>query len=129
MNGVTTVRDMGSPLDDIIRLRSEIVSGALTGAHLFVAGPLMEGPVPVKMPLIVGLFTKEQARAEDRNLKEHGVDYIEVDTSLNRDVYWALADAARRAALPLVGHIPATVPAWDVLKAPQVDIEHLGGAI
>jgi imidazolonepropionase-like amidohydrolase len=27
LNGVTTVRDMGSPLDDIIRLRSEIASG------------------------------------------------------------------------------------------------------
>ena len=127
LNGVTTVRDMGSPLGDVIRLRSEIASGALTGPRLFVAGPLMEGPVPVKMPLIVDLFTKEQARAEVRNLKEHGVDYIEVDTSLNPGLYWALADAARRAALPLVGHIPVTVPAWNVVKARQVDIEHLGG--
>jgi len=127
LNGVTTVRDMGSPLDDILRLRSEIVSGALTGPRLFVAGPLMEGPVPLKMPLIVGLFTKEQARAEVRNLKERGVDYIEVDTSLNPDLYLALADAARRAALPLVGHIPVTVRGWDVVKARQVDVEHLGG--
>jgi amidohydrolase family protein len=125
--GVTTVRDMGSPLDDIIRLRSEIASGALTGPHLFIAGPLMEGPIPVKMPLVVDLFSAEEARAEVTNLKKHSVNYIEVDTSLNSDLYWALANAGRHVALPLVGHIPPTIRAWDVVKARQVDIEHLGG--
>jgi imidazolonepropionase-like amidohydrolase len=80
--GITTVRDMGAPLDDIVRLRAATASGALVGPRLFIAGPLMEGPVPIKMALITGLFSQKQARDEVSVLKQHGVDYVEVDTSL-----------------------------------------------
>src|ERR1700759_5347739 len=51
--GVTTIRDMGAPLDDILRLRSATASGEITGPRVFVAGPLLEGPTPVQMGLIV----------------------------------------------------------------------------
>ncbi|HXX23495.1 MAG TPA: amidohydrolase family protein [Terriglobia bacterium] len=125
--GVTTVRDMGAPLDDIVRLRAATASGELTGPRLFIAGPLMEGPVPVQMGLIVDLFSEMQARDEMRILEEHHVDYVEIDTSLTPELYSAIADEARRRHLPLVGHIPATVSAWDIVKAGQADVEHLGG--
>lgn len=125
--GITIVRDMGAPLDDIVRLRDEIASGALTGPRLFIAGPLMEGPVPVEMSLIVDLFSEKQAQDEIKSLKHHNVDYIEVDTILTPELYWAIADEARRQGLPLVGHIPATISAWDVAKAKQRTVEHLGG--
>jgi len=74
--GITTVRDMGAPLDDIVRLRSATASGTLVGPRLFIAGPLMEGPIPVQMPLVVSLFSEEQARAEVQDLKQHNVDYV-----------------------------------------------------
>jgi imidazolonepropionase-like amidohydrolase len=125
--GITTVRDMGAPLDDITRLRAAINSGALVGPRLFIAGPLMEGPVPVQMPLIVDLFSDKQASREVRILKHRRVNYVEVDTSLTRQLYWAIAEEARRQHLPLVGHIPPSVSAWDIAKANQVDVEHLGG--
>lgn len=125
--GITTVRDMGAPLDDILRLRDATASGALIGPRLFIAGPLLEGPVPVRMPLIVNLFNEKQARDEVKDLKQHNVDYVEVDTSLTPELYWAVADEARRQVLPLVGHIPALINAGEVVKAKQRDMEHLGG--
>jgi imidazolonepropionase-like amidohydrolase len=125
--GITTVRDMGAPLDDIVRLRDATASGKLVGPRLFIAGPLMEGPIPVEMPLIVSLFSEQQARAEVKDLKQHNVDYVEIDTSLTPEMYWAIADEAERQNLPLVGHIPATITAGDVVKAKQRDVEHLGG--
>lgn len=125
--GVTAVRDMGAPPDDIVRLRAVTASGALIGPRLFIAGPLMEGPVPIQMPLIVGLFSQTQAREEVRNLKQHNVDYIEVDTTLTPELYWAIADETKRQGLPLVGHIPAKISARDIVKAKQTDVEHLGG--
>ena len=42
-NGITTVRDMGAPLADIVRLRDAIAAGRLLGPRLFIAGPVMEG--------------------------------------------------------------------------------------
>ena len=125
--GITTVRDMGAPLEDIVRLRAATASGELVGPRLFIAGPLMEGPVPVEMGLIVDLFSEVQARDEVRILEQHHVDYVEVDTSLTPKLYSAIADEARRRHLPLVGHIPATVSAWDIVKADQTNVEHLGG--
>jgi imidazolonepropionase-like amidohydrolase len=125
--GVTTVRDMGASLDDIVRLRAATASGELVGPRLFVAGPLMEGPVPVKMALIVDLFSEQQAREEVRNLKQHGVDYVEVDTTLTPELYWAIADEARKQRLRLVGHIPAKIGAASIVRADQKNVEHLGG--
>ncbi len=52
---------------------------------------------------------------------------MEVDTSLTPGLYSAIAQEASRHHLPLVGHIPATVSAWDIVKADQTDVEHLGG--
>jgi hypothetical protein len=125
--GITTVRDMGAPLDDIVKLRAATASGALIGPRLFIAGPLMEGPTPIKMALIVDLFNEKQARDEVRTLKQQNVDYVEVDTTLTPELYWTIADEAKRQNLPLVGHIPAKVSAWDIVKAQQRDVEHLGG--
>jgi hypothetical protein len=125
--GITTVRDMGAPLDDITRLRAATASGRLIGPRLFIAGPLMEGPVPIQMRLIVDLFSVKQAQDEVKLLKQRGVDYIEVDTTLTPELYWAIADEARLQKISLVGHIPATISAWDIVKANQVDVEHLGG--
>jgi Amidohydrolase family len=125
--GITTVRDMGAPLEDIVRLREATATGALVGPRLFIAGPLMEGPVPVQMSLIVDLFSEEQAHDEVKALKQHNVDYIEVDTTLTPELYRAIADEAKRQNLPLVGHIPAKILAGDVVHAEQKDVEHLGG--
>jgi hypothetical protein len=126
---------MGSPMmtrsrtfrNWIVRLRDATASGALVGPRLFIAGPLMEGPVPIQMPFIVDLFSEKQAHDEVKSLKQHKVDYVEVDTSLSPELYGAIADEARRQGLPLVGHIPAAVLTADIVKANQRNVEHLGG--
>jgi hypothetical protein len=118
---------MGAPLTDIVRLRNSIAAGTIFGPRLFVAGPLMEGPVPVQMGLIVDLFSETQAYEEVRTLKAQKVDYIEVDTTLTPTLYAAVANEAKRQNLPLVGHIPANVSARDIVPSGQVDVEHLGG--
>ncbi len=125
--GVTTVRDMGAPISDIVRLREATASGTLMGPRLFIAGPLMEGPVPIQMALIVSLFSEAQAREEIRDLKRQNVDYVAVDTTLTPELYAAIADEAKRQELPLVGHIPAAVSANAIVAAGQVEVEHLGG--
>ena len=125
--GIASIRDMGAPLDDITRLRAETASGAPIGPRLFIAGPLMEGPVSIRMPLIVALFGEQQARDEVRTLKQHKVDYVEVDTTLTPELYKAISDETRRQSLRLVGHIPAKVGANEVVKTHQENVEHLGG--
>ena len=128
-NGITGVRDMASPLDDILRLRQEVRDGAAVGPRLVVAGPLLQGPLPpqLRMPLLISIETRAQAASTVDMLQRRGVDFIKVQDALPRDIYLAIAEAAQRSRLPLAGHIPPTVSASEAANAGQDSIEHLGG--
>jgi imidazolonepropionase-like amidohydrolase len=47
-NGITGIRDMGSPLDEILRLRREVEAREITGPHMMIAGPIVQGPLPLE---------------------------------------------------------------------------------
>jgi cytosine/adenosine deaminase-related metal-dependent hydrolase len=128
-NGITGVRDMASPLDDILRLRQEVRDEVVVGPRLVVAGPLLQGPLPpqLRMPLLFSVETTAQAASTVDMLQRRGVDFIKVQDALPRDIYLAVAQAARRTRLPLAGHIPPTVTASEAAEAGQKCIEHLGG--
>jgi Amidohydrolase family len=79
------------------------------------------------MPLLMSVDTRAQAASAVDMLKRRGVDFIKVQDALPRDIYLAIAEAARRNRLPLAGHIPPTVTATEAVEAGQDSIEHLGG--
>jgi cytosine/adenosine deaminase-related metal-dependent hydrolase len=122
--GITGIRDMGSPLDDILRLRKEAVA---RGQCLYVSGPLLQGPLPFQMPMFVSVRSPAEARAVVGELRRDGVDFIKIQDAIPRDIYFAVAAEVRRQHLSLAGHIPPTVTAMDVVDAGQRSVEHLGG--
>src|SRR6266478_2595749 len=76
--GITSVRDMGSPLDDILRLRQETNDGTILGPRMAVAGPLMQGPLPFQMPVFISVKDASAARSTVNMLQRRGVDFIKV---------------------------------------------------
>jgi imidazolonepropionase-like amidohydrolase len=126
-NGVTGVRDMGSPLDEILRLRSEVDGGEVIGPHMIIAGPIVQGPLPFKMPLFISVNNETEARRTVISLKGRGVDFIKVQDALPRDFYFVIADEAKRQQIPFAGHIPPSITAAEASTAGQRSIEHLGG--
>lgn len=125
--GITGVRDMGAPLDDVLRLRHETGSRILLGPRLVVSGPLLQGPLPFQTPLLLSVNNKVEARQTVSRLKARGVDFVKVQDTLPRDLYLAIANQAKREHLPLAGHIPPSVLAAEVADVGQVSVEHLGG--
>ncbi len=125
--GVTGVRDMGSPLDDILRLRQETNEGTLSGPRMVVAGPLIQGPLPFQMPVFISVKDVPAAQATVDMLHQRGVDFIKVQDAIPHDTYVAVARQARRDHIPFVGHIPPTVLPEEVSDLGQRSIEHLGG--
>jgi imidazolonepropionase-like amidohydrolase len=126
--GITGVREMGnSPLSmtEVGHLRQEIESGKRPGPRMFVAGPLVDGrPSGWKSKVIV---TSEQAgRATVDSIKKAGVDFIKVYSGLSPEVYFAIADEAKKQKIPFVGHIPQAVTAMEASNAGQKSFEHLG---
>jgi imidazolonepropionase-like amidohydrolase len=128
--GVTGVRDMGSDFKRTSAWRDAIEHGTAVGPHILTSGPPVDGRPSDndKLPVIVAQNAKE-ARAAFDTLWDMNVDFIKVLSGLSRESYLALAEQARHWHVPLEGHIPTAVSAWDAIEARQRSIEHLFGVM
>ena len=124
--GITGLPDMGSPLDDILRLRRETTEGTILGPQMVVAGPI-QGPLPFQMPVFISVKDIAAARDSVNMLQRRGVDFIKVQDAIPRDIYEAVATQSRIDHIPFVGHIPPTVLPEEASDAGQHSVEHLGG--
>jgi imidazolonepropionase-like amidohydrolase len=123
-NGVTGIRDMGSDLDFILGMRDATAAGRVLGPRIFAAGPILDD-APGDWPYRLRVKTADEGRAAVQLLKRRRVDLIKVHDNTPRDVYFAIADEARRQKLRVAGHIPRGLTAEQVIEAGQTDIEHL----
>lgn len=106
LNGVTTVRDLGSPIE-ILRVRDRINRGEISGARLFVAGPYLHrrdtASVAGRAWHVVSV---DDAREKVRQLAAAGVDWIKIhdQQDFSEEEVAAIAEEAARAHKPLAGH-------------------------
>jgi imidazolonepropionase-like amidohydrolase len=123
-NGVTGIRDMGSNLDLILKLRAGTASGRVLGPRIFAAGPILDD-APAEWPFRMRVKGAADGIAAVQLLKRRGVDLIKVHDRTPHDAFFAIAEEARRQNLPLAGHVPLGVTAERAIDAGQGDIEHL----
>ncbi|MBI3049656.1 MAG: amidohydrolase family protein [Acidobacteria bacterium] len=123
-NGVTGIRDMGSNLDLILRMRESTASGGVLGPRIFAAGPILDD-APGEWPFRMRVRTAADGRAAVQLLKRGGADLVKVHDHTPRDVFFAIVDEARRQNLPVAGHVPLKVTVEEAIDAGQTNIEHL----
>jgi len=126
-NGITGVRDMGTPLEEILRLRENVNEGKFLAPRMIIAGPLLQGPLPFQNPIFISVNNEVEASQAVINLKNHGVDFIKIHDAVPRNIYLAIAAEAKRQGLPFAGHVPPFISAIEASNAGQRSIEHLGG--
>jgi len=125
-NGVTGIRDMGGDLDTLLDWRKQIAAGTLLGPRMIIAGPMLDGPKS-RFPSSLSVASPEEGRQAVDDLKAKGVDFIKVQSFIQRDAYFAVADEARKQKMALVGHVPDAIRASEAVAAGQKSIEHLTG--
>lgn len=138
MAGVTSARDLGAPLDEIIWLKKEVEAGRLPGPRLFVSGPFLQKSLPAAQGTSydsrVQAFFRwtvngaQDARQKTRRLIDAGVDVIKVIQlgQLTREERLAIADEAHKAGLPIAVHAGLSeLDAAAEMRASS--IEHMGG--
>ena len=124
-NGVTGIRVMwGDPRH--FAQRKRIAEGSLVGPRLVVAGTIIDGPKPF-WPGSIGVGTAAEGREAVRLTQRQGYDYVKVYSSLPREAFFAIADEAKRRAIPFVGHVPDLVRVAEASDAGMKSIEHLTG--
>lgn len=121
-NGVTGIRDMHTRLDwaQVSEVKQDIATGRRVGPRIKATGPQIDAR---------DAATPDEARRAVNARADGGADFIKVSSVLSREGYLAVADQARRRRLPLVGHVPFSVGAFDAADAGHQSMEHLFGIL
>lgn len=107
MAGVTSARDLGAPLEDILAVRDAVHRGEIPGPTLYVSGPFIQhAPYPGEEDSRWGVSGAADARAKVKRLADAGVDVIKlIDQDLmTMDEVQAVVDEAHKRKLPVVAH-------------------------
>src|SRR5947207_2695128 len=132
-NGVTSVRDMGSDLAEVLQWRREIESGQRVGPRIRTSGQILESRANVERMkreatvepvarIRVPVANAEEATAAVARLADAGADFIKVRTVADAATFNAMAAAARARGLKLTGHPVA--PPDALIAAHMASVEH-----
>lgn len=127
--GVTSVRDLGAPLDDIIAVRNAINAGKMEGPTLYVSGPFLQHkPYPGTEDFRWGIKGVADARAKVQRLAKAGVDCIKLidHDQMTMDEVLAIVDEAHKNKLKVVAHSHRPEEIRRGLKAGVDCFEHTG---
>jgi imidazolonepropionase-like amidohydrolase len=107
MAGVTSVRDLGSPLEPMMAVKRRIDRGELLGATIYPSGPFIQhAPYPGTEAFRWGINGVVDARAKIRRLAEAGVKVIKLidQDEMTMDEVRAVVTEAHAHKLPVIAH-------------------------
>jgi imidazolonepropionase-like amidohydrolase len=123
-HGVTTVRDVGASEGSVARLAARLNGGELVGPRMARCGPVLDGDPPGWPVATVVSGAESGTTAIVDQLADDGVDCIKVYNELQPEAFAAIAVAAERHALPLIGHVPHAV---GLERVSDFEAQHMTG--
>ena len=124
-NGVTGIRDMAGPLDELKTCRTNVENGTVLGPRMVFSGPILDGPKPVWPDISIAVGTPEEGRKAVETVQQGGADFVKVYSGLSRDAYFAIAAEAKKRDMVFAGHVPELITAAEASDAGQKSFEHL----
>ena len=129
MAGVTTARDLGAPLDDIVAVKKRINSGEIPGPRMFVSGPFLQKsttPLEAKFRWVVN--GPEDARRKVQTIVAGGADVIKLidQDQMTPEEVKAIVDEAHKNGKPVVAHAHRSDEIRQGLRAGVDCFEHTG---
>ncbi|MGH9779057.1 MAG: amidohydrolase family protein [Candidatus Acidiferrales bacterium] len=127
--GVTTVRDLGAPLDDILHVRDRIARGEIPGPRVFASGPFLQKKAPpLEAEFRWEVHGAEDARAKTQKLVDAGVDLIKVidQDQMTMEELEAIVATAHAAGKHVTAHAHRAEEIRRAARAGVDAIEHTG---
>jgi imidazolonepropionase-like amidohydrolase len=123
-SGVTSVRDMGSNIEELHHLQEQWDTGAAIGPHSFNAG-FIDGRGPYQAP--TGLFadTEQEAQAAVNRYADLGYIQIKLYSSLKPELVPGIVKTAHARGLRVSGHIPNGLTARQFVEEGADEIQHI----
>ena len=108
MAGVTSARDLGGPLEELVSVKRRIASGDILGPTLFISGPFIQrAPYQeYERRYRWGVDGPEDARSKVQTLIDAGVDVIKLidQDQLTAEEVRAVVETAHAAGKKVVAH-------------------------
>jgi len=123
-SGVTTVRDMGSNIEELHHLQEQWDTGATIGPHSFNAG-FIDGRGPYQAP--TGLFadTDSEAQAAVNRYADLGYIQLKLYSSLKPELVPGIIKTAHARGLRVSGHVPNGLTARQFVEEGADEIQHI----
>jgi hypothetical protein len=122
--GITTIRDLGNPIDELTKLRKEIDNGRQVGPRVIPAG-LIDGPGPYQGPIKVLAATPEEARQCVDRYADLGYVQIKIYSSVKPELVPVIVAEAHKRGLRVSGHVPAGMTAEQFVRNGADEIQHM----
>jgi len=122
--GVTTVRDLGNPIDDLTKMRRLIDDGREIGPRVVPAG-FIDGPGPFEGPIKMLAATPDEARKLVNRYADLGYVQIKIYSSVKPALVPIIAAEAHKRGLRVSGHVPAGMIAEQFVRDGADEIQHM----
>lgn len=129
MAGVTTARDLGAPLEDIVAVKNRIAKGEIPGPRMFVSGPFLQHTSPpLEAKFRWAVNGVEDARKKVDIVVDGGADVIKLidQDQMTQDEVNAIVDQAHKRGKSVVAHAHRSNEIRMGLKAGVDCFEHTG---
>jgi len=122
-HGITSVRDLGNPVDWILAQRSAVALGKVAGPRIFCAGGGFYGRATADFHMVPA--NPEEARSMTKRLIERGMDYAKLHLGVPLDIARAVAEEAHAAGFRVTDHLDASILPY--AEAGVDGVEHATG--
>jgi Amidohydrolase family len=122
--GITTIRDLGNPIDQLTQLRKNIAEGVQIGPRVIAAG-FIDGRGPYQGPIGVFADTPEEALERVKTYAELGYVQIKIYSSMKPELVPIITAEAHRRGLRVSGHVPAQMIAEQFVNDGADEIQHI----
>lgn len=128
--GVTSARDLGARLDDILSVKRRIAAGEIPGPRLFVSGPFIQHEAYERYEEAFrwGVNGAEDARQKVQRIIDAGVDVVKLidQDQMSEAEVAAVVATAHKNGKPVVAHAHRMAEIRVGLKHGVDDFEHTG---
>lgn len=123
-SGVTTVRDLGNDVDELLARKKRIDAGDEIGTRIVLAG-LIDGRGPFQGPTKALVDTPEEARSWIRKYHDLGYVQTKVYSSIKPELVPVIVDESHKLGMRVSGHIPATMIAEQAIRDGFDEMQHM----
>jgi hypothetical protein len=123
LSGVTTVRDLGGDMDELLARKKRFETGEQIGPRIWLAG-LIDGKGPFAGPIKTLVSTPEEARADVDLYADHGYQQIKIYSSVKPELVPGMIARAHERGLRVSGHIPAGVTMSQAVDEGYDEVQH-----